>query len=289
MLPRRARIKVAAKIPVRRKIETQAPENGEKAENSEVAHNTCKSVQEEESNSVTIEKSVQEKNITNISENVNSNEDVTTITLKSQEIDLKNDATVDEITVNDSKTTEPNIVPENKPITRRWIPKPKPLVSLGAAIRRPKTIPNLNSSKEPSVDSVKNQNIENEKPPNIIPQDESVPEVLVQVEPVIETQNVVLDTKISNISQFSIKSGSDSEKNTANPLSTSKLINRARIRPVPKFIRRNSVQGSASESEDDTRRTQSRIRTDSVCSTTSVTTEQTVNKDGVSAPKEKNM
>ncbi|KAB0803485.1 hypothetical protein PPYR_00455 [Photinus pyralis] len=68
---------------------------------------------------------------------------------------------------------------------------------------------------------------------------------------------------------------SDSE-NIPEPQSPTKILNRSRIKAVPRLNQRRistTIHGSASESEDDTRKTYKRVKTDSICSTASGTCE----------------
>lgn len=68
---------------------------------------------------------------------------------------------------------------------------------------------------------------------------------------------------------------SDSE-NIPEPQSPTKVLNRSRIKAVPRLNQRRistTIHGSASESEDDTRKTFKRVKTDSICSTASGTCE----------------
>lgn len=64
---------------------------------------------------------------------------------------------------------------------------------------------------------------------------------------------------------------SDSE-NITEPPSPTKVLNRSRIKAIPRLHQRRisaTIHGSASESEDDTRKSYKRVKTDSICSTTS--------------------
>lgn len=73
-------------------------------------------------------------------------------------------------------------------------------------------------------------------------------------------------SRLGNSSLDGVKSGSDSEYG-GGPVSPTKGINRSRIKAVPRLGQRRtsfSVHGSASESEDDTKRNNKRIRTESV-------------------------
>ncbi|KRT84632.1 hypothetical protein AMK59_2095, partial [Oryctes borbonicus] len=143
----------------------------------------------------------------------------------------------------------------------------KPPICLNALNRRPKEI----------ASSVKIE-------PNKENLQESANINLNEVEISTTNKNSVLIQKIephlaeitlgaNTILKESIKSGSDTECQQAPP-SPTKHLNR-RIKAVPKLHqRRTSFSiGSASESEDDTRRTHSRIRNDSVCSTNSIVAE----------------
>lgn len=121
-------------------------------------------------------------------------------------------------------------------LSRRRISKP--LVKLPAIIRKPK----CDAQEYKTNDSSKQP--ENSQPSS----DATTP----SLDPLVNTP-----TEITNL-----------EPPTC-PLSPNKLVNRARIRPVPRLIRRSSVQGSTSESEDDPRKSFSRTRNDSICSITS--------------------
>lgn len=58
----------------------------------------------------------------------------------------------------------------------------------------------------------------------------------------------------------------------AEPPSPTKVLNRSRIKAIPRLHQRRisaTIHGSASESEDDTRKSYKRVKTDSICSTTS--------------------
>ncbi|KAF2879324.1 hypothetical protein ILUMI_26835 [Ignelater luminosus] len=87
----------------------------------------------------------------------------------------------------------------------------------------------------------------------------------------------------SNAHNF--QTGSDTECSLG-PLSPTKVINRSRIKAVPRLSHRRTsmtVHGSASESEDDSKRNYKRIRTESACSSISITNEPQIQTD-VSSP-----
>lgn len=303
MIPRRARIKGIANIPARRKTDatiaiSSNSENNVKTEQTTPEKKEIKpesivnkpDIKNEEQNNIDdIKKESIPTQISQKSEPTSTTNDETTNSkITSGNPETKNQENPETINQENPETTKTTT--EIKPTTRRWIPKPKPMVSIGAVSRRPK--PNLITSKE--KESTINQNIENEIPEDRHQQQEhnstenEVNSSDKQNTPITLTPESPVCNVTSDLNDSRIRSNSESDKIPTTPLSPNKIINRTRIRPSPKLIRRNSIQGSASESEDDTRRTYNRIRNDSVCSTASYTTENLNTSDSASS-KQKNM
>lgn len=170
---------------------------------------------------------------------------------------------------------------EGPKFARRWVPRPAVKIPAIARRSKPAELP----AKEPPA----NQNIENEEPVHKQNNDviNNVPSEVLLSPPRLDPPATLAINKLPSTPDLSIKIPTESDRTLASPLSPSKTLNRARIRPSPKLVRRNSVQGSASESEDDGRRSRNRIRNDSVCSVTSYTTEATPVKDNVSAVRDR--
>ncbi|KAF5280311.1 hypothetical protein FQR65_LT03120 [Abscondita terminalis] len=99
---------------------------------------------------------------------------------------------------------------------------------------------------------------------------EEVPKINVPQTPLSSVQLANKEVEISASAQTI--SNSDSE-NIPEPQSPIKIINRSRIKAIPRLTQRrisSTVHGSASESEDDTnKKSYKRIRTESACSTAS--------------------
>ncbi|GLV46688.1 B double prime 1, partial [Carabus blaptoides fortunei] len=162
---------------------------------------------------------------------------------------------------------------------RRWVPRPAVKIPVIARRSKPAELP--------TKESPAHQNIENEEPVaenndviNIVSSEILSPQRL-------DPPATLAINKLPSTPDLSIKIPVESDRTLASPLSPSKTLNRTRIRPSPKLVRRNSIQGSASESEDDGRRSRNRIRNDSVCSIASYTTESTPVKDHVSAVRDR--
>lgn len=164
---------------------------------------------------------------------------------------------------------------------RRWVPRPAVKIPAIARRSKPAELP----AKEPPA----NQNIENQEPVHTQNNDviNTVSSEVLLSPPRLDPPATLAINKLPSTPDLSIKIPTESDRTLASPLSPSKTLNRARIRPSPKLVRRNSVQGSASESEDDGRRSRNRIRNDSVCSIASYTTETTPIKDNVSAVRDR--
>lgn len=269
MSGRRVRIKGVANIPVRRKNEAttenkineepQPKENNvEKGNNETERHNQ---------NAILLNKN-EEKLTENDNKNKSNNEETNTDNDKTD----KKISTPDKITkVNEPKVESAvdesklinNLVNDKNPIEnrfKRWTSRPS--VKLPSLQRKIRFSNDDNITTSPEISKITDKENEIEK-------SEKVSE---------KSQNDELATEhITKSVTF------DSNTNFDSATSPNKLINRARIKPVPRFnIRRNSFHGSASESEDDSRKTQNRTRNDSVCSIGNVETQgkdDNVNKD----------
>lgn len=257
MAARRVRIKGIANIPVRRKAEIATTESQnvdnclQKSNNKDISDVLAKTaVESNDSSIVKSERSDQEVKLP-----VESlKPDTSTISTKlGQDISLKEDKCKNPTECAKSQVKSKEILEdcvqekqlENKSV-RRWVPRP--LVRIPAVPRKIKSL-------EDDVQDNKS--------------DTSVPSPRIINDEIVDTfANKSLNVEITNgsttenLPDENIKLTA-SEKTLLSPLSPNKAVNRIRIRPVPRFIRRNSVQGSASESEDDAR---NRTRNDSVCS-----------------------
>lgn len=104
--------------------------------------------------------------------------------------------------------------------------------------------------------------------------------------PLCSVQEINNEVEISIPAQVVINSDSE---NIIEPQSPTKLINRSRIKAVPRLTQRrisSTIHGSASESEDDTnKKTYKRIKTESACSTISNSNENSVRLEPELPPK----
>lgn len=253
MAARRVRIKGIANIPIRRKNDITTTEKvNEELSNgcvpdgklddqatlsvSDLKHNTASSDQSCDKNKLT--KTHESELHTKILETEND----CPVTTKLNEIEnIKCSEVVNEkkqnldIVLKDDTQSQP----ENK-FNRRWAAKPSVRIpSIPRKIKSPTSERSVNTPESVTIST--------------------------------ESKTEEVSKEKLNIAAISdAKNCSDNNKNVDNSLigalSPNKHLNRARIRPVPRFIRRTSIHGSASESEDDARKSQHRTRNDSVCS-----------------------
>lgn len=235
MATRRSRIKGIANIPQRRKVEPKSNEDSNLFLKPEPK--TKESIDTEESPSTTPLKNT------------------------SVEADVQ-----DHISNSDSKI-EPASQPTTTANPQLDLPRRrntiKPLVNQ-RLFQRPKIkSDNLNQSnnKEDAKDTT-NTSSELEPAPTVGNNNLSIQDLN-------HTQNSNID-ELSNTHSISsahnLQGGSDTECSIG-PLSPTKVINRSRIKAVPRLGHRRTsmtVHGSASESEDDSKRNYKRIRTESV-------------------------
>ncbi|KAI4467694.1 rna polymerase iii transcription initiation factor b [Holotrichia oblita] len=136
--------------------------------------------------------------------------------------------------------------------------------------RKPTSTTNESKSEEQNDDDNKSEEIADIPNLNHLSSPHDTIPLVDQVKSDINLSQDVSETNTNTKSlKESAKSGSDTEYQQP-PASPTKILNR-RIKAIPKLHqRRTSFSiGSASESEDDTRRSHSRIRNDSVCSVNS--------------------